>query len=146
MRQLLILTLAAFMLPLLGCGGTGGHPPEGYGISDGWVTLPDGLRFKDTKSGTGTRTYAGASVTVNYTGKLADGTIFDTTDGKAEPFTFTIGQGAVIPGWDEGLMNLPAGSITELIIPPSLGYGDEANGTIPAGSTLYFTVEILSVR
>jgi peptidylprolyl isomerase len=134
------------MIPLLGCGGTGGHPPEGYSISDGWVTKSNGLRFKDTKTGTGTRTYAGASVTVYYTGKLADGTIFDTTDGKEEPFTFTIGTGKVIPGWDEGLMNLPTGSITELVIPPALAYGDEDNGSIPGGSTLYFTVEILSVQ
>ena len=103
-----------------------------------------GLVVQDEVVGTGATAEAGDAVTVNYTGKLADGTVFDTSVGKA-PFPFTLGVGQVIPGWDEGVVGMKVGGTRILIIPPSLAYGAQAVGPIPANSTLTFEVELLSV-
>jgi FKBP-type peptidyl-prolyl cis-trans isomerase len=146
MRYLLILALVASVVPIAGCGGGGGHTPDGYSLNDGWVTTPSGLKYRDIiVSTSGAAIVSGNSVSVKYKGWLDDGTVFDSTDKHGgDPFTFTIGQGQVIKGWDEGLMGLHVGSKTELIIPPSLGYGDRAQDNIPANSTLHFLVEIVS--
>jgi FKBP-type peptidyl-prolyl cis-trans isomerase len=104
-----------------------------------------GLVVQDETVGTGATAEAGDVVTVNYTGKLQDGTVFDTSIGK-QPIQFTLGVGMVIPGWDEGLQGMKVGGKRLLIIPPSLGYGAEANGPIPANSTLIFEVDLLGVQ
>ena len=84
------------------------------------------------------------SITVHYTGVVyADGTTFDSSWAKGEPFTFTLGTGGVIPGWDKGLVGKKVGSRVLLIVPPADGYKDQANGKIPANSTLVFVVDIL---
>jgi FKBP-type peptidyl-prolyl cis-trans isomerase len=147
MRHLVILVMIAFAFPIIGCGGSGGQPPAGYTINDGWVTTPSGLKFRDIVVSTaGPAIQNGNTVFVKYKGWLDDLTVFDSTDKHGgQPFNFVIGQGKVIKGWDEGLLGLHQGSKTELLIPPSLGYGSTANGGIPANSTLHFTVEIVSV-
>lgn len=146
MRHFTFVALAIALCFVLGCGGSV-KPPEGYSQDEGWITTPSGLKFRDIISPTtGAAAQYGRSVTVNYRGWLRDGTIFDSSANHGEPFTFTIGTGQVIPGWDEGLMGLRVGARTELIIPPSLAYGDQEQGKIPANSTLYFWVEIVSVN
>jgi len=102
------------------------------------------LVVQDETVGTGDTAEPGDLVTVNYTGKLQDGTVFDTSVGKA-PFQFTLGQGQVIPGWDQGLVGMKVGGKRLLIIPPNLGYGSQAVGPIPANATLTFEVELLKV-
>jgi FKBP-type peptidyl-prolyl cis-trans isomerase FkpA len=104
-----------------------------------------GLVVQDEVVGTGATAAAGDVVTVNYTGKLQDGTVFDTSIGKT-PFQFTLGVGQVLPGWDEGLQGMKVGGKRLLIIPPALGYGAQASGPIPANSTLVFEVDLLSVQ
>jgi FKBP-type peptidyl-prolyl cis-trans isomerase len=103
-----------------------------------------GLVVQDEAVGTGPAAQAGDTVTVNYTGKLADGTVFDTSIGKT-PYSFVLGAGNVIPGWDQGLVGMQVGGKRVLIIPPSLAYGSQAYGPIPANSTLTFEVELLGV-
>lgn len=120
--------------------------PDGYSIDNGWVTTPAGLKTRIIQMGTGTRATSYKSVSVIYKGWLDDGTVFDSNLDPSKPFTFTIGAGQVIAGWDQGLLNLPSRTVLQLIIPPPLGYGDRAQGTIPANSTLHFWIEIISVQ
>lgn len=105
-----------------------------------------GLGIKDTTVGTGAEAVSGKSVTVNYTGKLTNGTVFDSSYSRNQPFTFTLGAGQVIKGWDEGVAGMKVGGTRELTIPPSLGYGSQATGSIPPNSTLIFTVQLVSVN
>lgn len=102
------------------------------------------LVMQDEVVGTGAVAEAGDLVTVNYTGKLQNGTVFDTSVGKT-PFPFTLGVGQVIPGWDQGVVGMKVGGKRILIIPPSLAYGAQDYGPIPGNSTLTFEVELLSV-
>jgi peptidylprolyl isomerase len=117
----------------------------------GEVTTPSGLRIIDVKPGTGPVPQAGQTVTVNYTGWLfvdgKKGKKFDSSVDRNEPFSFTLGQGQVIKGWDEGLATMHVGGKRTLIIPPDLGYGASgAGGDIPPGATLMFDVDLLSVK
>ncbi|CAB3382012.1 FK506-binding protein 2 isoform X2 [Cloeon dipterum] len=85
-------------------------------------------------------------LTMHYTGTLADGTKFDSSHDRDQPFTFQLGVGQVIKGWDQGLVDMCVGEIRKLTIPPSLGYGDKGAGSvIPGGATLYFEVELISL-
>lgn len=99
-----------------------------------------------TKQGTGAKVADGKTVQVHYTGKLLNGTKFDSSYDRNEPISIVEGKHQVIPGWEEGLMGLPAGSVATLIIPSSLGYGAQGAGTIPPYSTLVFDVEVVSVK
>jgi FKBP-type peptidyl-prolyl cis-trans isomerase FkpA len=94
--------------------------------------------------GTGVETKTGQKIEVNYTGTLLDGTQFDTSIGRA-PFSFTLGAGGVIKGWDYGLEGQKVGSKIKLTLPPEVAYGERATGKIPANSTLLFDVEILRI-
>jgi FKBP-type peptidyl-prolyl cis-trans isomerase len=93
---------------------------------------------------------AGDSVSMNYTGRLADGTVFDSSVdpkfGHVEPYTFTLGQGTVIAGWEEGIVGMKVGEKKTLVIPPEKAYGPNAYGPIPANSTLTFDVELVSIN
>src|SRR6185437_4121724 len=107
-------------------------------------TSSNQLVIQDETVGTGTEAVAGDLVTVNYTGKLANGTVFDTSVGKT-PFEFVLGAGQVIPGWDQGVAGMKVGGKRILIIPPGLAYGPNDYGPIPGNSTLTFEVELLAV-
>jgi len=100
---------------------------------------------QDIAAGTGAMAQPGDTIVVNYTGKFEDGTVFDTSAGKA-PYTFVLGAGSVIQGWDQGLVGAQAGTRRLLIVPPALGYGAADYGPIPGNSTLIFEVEVLNVE
>jgi len=109
-------------------------------------TPEKGLKIEDLVVGVGISPQPGQQVTVHYTGTLEDGTKFDSSRDRGEPFTFRIGVGKVIKGWDEGVMTMKVGGKRKLIIPPQLGYGSRATGPIPANSTLIFEIELLEVK
>ena len=109
--------------------------------------MPDGLRYTDDQVGTGTEAQAGKTVSVHYTGWLLDGTKFDSSKDRNQPFSFPLGRGEVIKGWDEGVAGMKVGGKRTLVIPPDLGYGARgAGGVIPPNATLKFEVELLDVR
>ena len=108
----------------------------------------DGLQIKDLTVGTGTVAENGDMVTVEYVGKLDNGTVFDSSASHGQSFSFTLGNsgpGGVIEGWNLGVLGMRVGGVRELTIPPALGYGSQANGPIPANSTLHFTITLVSV-
>jgi FKBP-type peptidyl-prolyl cis-trans isomerase len=105
------------------------------------------LQIEDVKVGTGDEAVAGKSVTVHYTGWLTDGTKFDSSKDHGQPFTFQLGAGQVIKGWDQGVLGMKVGGARKLTIPPSLAYGaNGAGGVIPPNATLVFEVELLGVN
>ena len=105
-----------------------------------------GLYTRDLTVGTGAVAVAGKRVGVHYVGSLANGTQFDANGPTDAPFSFTLGAGQVIAGWDEGVAGMKVGGRRQLVIPPSLGYGSQANGPIPGNSILVFTVDLVSVQ
>ena len=106
-----------------------------------------GLKFEDTKVGDGAVASQGQTVSVHYTGWLENGTKFDSSKDRNEPFEFKLGAGQVIRGWDEGVAGMKIGGVRRLTIPPQLGYGDRgAGGVIPPKATLIFEVELLGTR
>jgi FKBP-type peptidyl-prolyl cis-trans isomerase len=120
-------------LVLIGLAGCG----SGTGPSDGGVTA---LQIDDLVVGTGATAVAGDTLTVNYIGTLLNGTRFDSGS-----YTFRLGAGVVIAGWDQGLVGMKVGGKRRLTIPPSLAYGNQAVGGIPANSTLRFEVDLISI-
>ena len=118
---------------------------------DKMTETKSGLKYKDTKAGTGATPATGQSCKMHYTGWLYEkgkkGKKFDSSVDKGEPFTFSIGEGQVIKGWDEGVATMKVGGKRTLVIPPDLGYGARgAGGAIPPNATLLFEVELLGVR
>jgi FKBP-type peptidyl-prolyl cis-trans isomerase len=112
----------------------------------GFTQLPGGLQYKDEPAGTGDEAKAGQLVSVHYTGTLLDGTKFDSSKDRGQPFQFPLGAGQVIKGWDEGVAGMKVGGTRTLIIPSSMAYGDRGTGPIPPGATLKFVVELLAVN
>jgi FKBP-type peptidyl-prolyl cis-trans isomerase FkpA len=107
---------------------------------------PAGLDIEDMVAGEGATATAGQRVTVHYTGWLTDGTKFDSSKDRDDPFEFWLGKGQVIRGWDEGVQGMKVGGKRKLTIPPHLGYGSRgAGGVIPPEATLVFEVELLEV-
>ncbi len=100
----------------------------------------------DSVVGKGSEAVSGKTVTVHYTGTLKDGTKFDSSLDRKEPFTFSLGAGQVIKGWDQGIVGMKVGGKRKLTIPAELAYGPNAVGSIPANSTLVFDVELLEVK
>jgi peptidylprolyl isomerase len=106
-----------------------------------------GLKYYDLTPGTGDSPKAGQTVVVHYTGWLEDGTQFDSSVDRGQPFSFTLGTGGVIPGWDEGVATMKVGGKRQLVIPSNLGYGEAGSGaTIPPNATLVFEVELLEIQ
>lgn len=112
------------------------------------VTMDDGLKYEILKKGHGATAKAGQTVTVNYTGRLTDGTVFDSSlNPGRQPFEFNLGTHQVIQGWDEGVAGMKIGEKRKLTIPSALGYGAAgAGGVIPPNATLIFDVELLKVQ
>jgi len=104
------------------------------------------IQSKDITVGTGDIAVAGKEVTVNYTGVFADGKKFDSSLDRGVPFTFKLGAGMVIKGWDIGVEGMKVGGKRILVIPPELGYGASDYGPIPGNSTLIFEIELLGVK
>ena len=112
-----------------------------------YTTTESGLKFYDMVTGTGESPTGGQTVIVHYTGWLTDGTQFDSSLDRGEPLSFVLGMGNVIPGWDEGLLTMKVGGKRQLVIPASLGYGEQGSGSvIPPGATLIFEVELLGIQ
>lgn len=104
------------------------------------------MKIEKISSGTGATPKRGDSVTVHYTGWLTDGAKFDSSVDRDEPFSFVLGTGQVIQGWDEGVAGMRVGDKVRLTIPPELAYGDQGYpGAIPPNATLIFEVELLSI-
>jgi len=111
------------------------------------VTTESGLQYIDLVVGTGRQAELGDTATVHYTGWLADGKKFDSSVDRKEPFSFRVGAGQVIKGWDEGVGTMKVGGKRKLTIPPQLGYGARGAGNvIPPNATLTFDVELLELR
>lgn len=105
------------------------------------------LKIEDLVVGTGTEAISGKVISVHYTGTLTNGTKFDSSKDRGEPFEFTLGAGQVIQGWDKGFAGMKVGGKRKLIIPSDMGYGAQgAGGVIPPNATLIFEVELLGVK
>jgi peptidylprolyl isomerase len=146
--------LAVLVLAALGCerGHDAGTTPKASEEKAGTMaenleTTPSGLQYVDLKVGTGASPQKGQTAVVHYTGWLVDGKKFDSSKDRGQPFTFAVGRGQVIKGWDEGVATMKVGGTRKLVIPPDLGYGARgAGGVIPPNATLTFEVELLEVR
>ena len=111
------------------------------------VVTSSGLKYIDQKTGEGDEAKSGDVVTVHYTGWLTDGKKFDSSLDRNQPFTFKLGAGQVIEGWDKGVAGMKPGGKRKLTIPPGLAYGNQSvGGVIPSNSTLVFEVELLSIK
>lgn len=110
------------------------------------TTTESGLMYEDMTEGSGDAATAGKMVSVHYTGWLTDGTKFDSSKDRNDPFMFPLGAGHVIRGWDEGVQGMKVGGVRKLTIPSQLGYGERgAGGVIPPNATLVFEVELLQI-
>ena len=115
------------------------------------TTTPSGLKYEDTSAGTGAVPSKGQTCVMHYTGWLwvndAKGAKFDSSVDRGRPFSFPLGQGRVIKGWDEGVATMKQGGKRTLVIPPELGYGERgAGGVIPPNAILLFEVELLEIQ
>ncbi len=155
MIRLMLIITAALAFGLVACSDNGddaiptatpdtsGPPP----IDVDSVTTASGLQIFEIDPGEGEEIRPGNAAAVHYAGWLEDGTQFDTSlDGDGTPFTFALGRGQVIDGWEEGIIGMRPGSLRRLIIPPELAYGDEGFGdSIPPGATLTFDIELIAL-
>jgi len=150
-----IICLVFSVLLFWGCGKETPRPPSTYIVPTApsatteaaLTTTPSGLKYADLTVGTGAEAKTGMTVSVHYTGWLTNGTKFDSSKDRNEPFEFGLGQGQVIRGWDEGVAGMKIGGKRKLVIPPELGYGPQGAGdAIPPDSTLVFEVELLGVK
>jgi FKBP-type peptidyl-prolyl cis-trans isomerase len=130
-----------------GAGSTDAAASPQAGCPDDATELPGGLCYVDTKVGDGPEVKKGDVLTMNYTGKLADGSVFDSSDKAGQPFEFKLGAGVVIQGWDEGIVGMHVGGERTLTIPPELAYGEAGYPpVIPPNATLTFDVEVVSAK
>lgn len=157
-KQMILALSAAVVLILLGIMAFSNlkKPNDSQNIQNsqknssaqGYVPKVDGLQIEVLKEGSGDKvSKEGDLLVVNYVGKLEDGTVFDSSIDRNQTFSFTVGNGEVIKGWDEGLLGMKVGEKRKLTMIPELGYGDQAVGEkIPANSTLVFEVELMEIK
>jgi FKBP-type peptidyl-prolyl cis-trans isomerase FkpA len=149
--------LASAVLLLVACrpdapAGGAAASAGGFAVELGVDTtaltrMPSGLRYQDVAVGSGEEVTTGRTAVVHYTGWLPDGKKFDSSRDRGEPFSFPLGAGQVIAGWDQGVAGMKVGGRRKLVIPPELGYGEAgAPPDIPPNSTLVFDVELLGVQ
>jgi FKBP-type peptidyl-prolyl cis-trans isomerase len=142
--------LALLSILLSACGGDakGGSGDSDVALDSAALTkTPSGLQYQDVVTGTGPEAKPGQMAVVHYTGWLTDGTKFDSSRDRGEPFSFPIGEGQVIAGWDQGVAGMKVGGRRKLLIPPDLGYGEMGSPpVIPASATLVFDVELLQLQ
>lgn len=144
LRRIVVLAVVAVISMVTVCIAAESEKPGAPAAAV--VTTPSGLKYIDEVVGSGSSPAAGYLAQVHYTGTLENGKKFDSSRDRNEPFTFKIGVGQVIKGWDEGVMSMKVGGKRKLIIPPELGYGARgAGGIIPPNATLLFDVELLDV-
>lgn len=138
-----------FEVELVGIDPAPPPPPDAPTKVDeaDYTTTDSGLKYYDFEEGSGESPKPGSMVTVHYTGWLEDGTMFDSSLLRAQPFAFPVGIGQVIPGWDEGVASMKVGGKRQLVIPADLAYGEKgAGGVIPPNATLIFEVELLGIQ
>ena len=133
--------LISLTLLMTACSKSGPTKVSGPG-----TTTASGLQYWDIKTGNGATAAPGKEVAVHYTGWLTDGTKFDSSVDRGQPFDFLLGAHQVIQGWDEGVAGMKVGGKRQLRIPPGLGYGAQPMGPIPPNSTLIFDVELVGVK
>ncbi|MEX0681523.1 MAG: FKBP-type peptidyl-prolyl cis-trans isomerase [Balneolales bacterium] len=123
-------------------------PPQPWEVDESLLeTKESGLQYFVHETGINEQPEAGDMISVHYSGFLENGTLFDSSKLRDQPFEFTVGEGQVIPGWDEGLLDMSVGEKRTIVIPPELGYGDAGAGNIiPPNSTLIFDVELLEIQ
>ena len=140
---ILILAGVGFMI-----GNTEGGDKKKEDKKDEVITTKSGLKYSEEKVGTGKEAKAGDTVEVHYTGTLTSGKKFDSSRDRGQPFSFKLGVGQVIKGWDEGVAGMKEGGKRKLMIPANLAYGDKVvgGGLIPANSELHFDVELVKVK
>lgn len=139
----------AFTLGLFGAPAFAGAAAmkRTFAASNKLVTQPDGLKYVDLAAGKGPMPRTGDRVTVTYLGTLQNGTKFDASADHGGSFAFTIGEGQVIKGWDEGVATMRTGGARRLIVPPALAYGAQgAGGVIPPNATLTFVIHLLKIE
>jgi FKBP-type peptidyl-prolyl cis-trans isomerase len=145
-----VILLATCVLVFLSCDASSDR--EGLGAAEECVegeeiTTDSGLVYVDVRCGSGDVAEGSTALTIHYVGRLADGSIFDSSRSGDEPFRFLLGAGQVIPGWDEGLNDMMVAGVREVTIPPDLAYGDTgAPPSIPPNATLTYEVELLEVH
>jgi hypothetical protein len=132
-----------------GSSGSSTPSPDTFAQYDKYKTSQNAL-FGDVKAGTGDELTANKKAAVYYKGWLTNGQMFDQSrpgsDGKLQPFTFTLGAHQVIPGWEQGMVGMKVGGTRLIIVPPAVGYGDQGQGPIPGAAVLVFEVQLLAVQ
>ena len=138
--------VTAISVVFLACGDDSFSPELGIDL-EAMTQTASGLYYLDIVVGDGETPESGDSISVHYDGWLKDGTKFDSSRDRDEPYEFPIGVGHVIQGWDEGVGSMRVGGRRKLVIPPELGYGDRGagGGVIPGGATLVFDVELIEI-
>ena len=144
-----ILLSLVLTLSLNACDSSSSNPPDAPAKvrEADYSSTDSGLRFYDFKKGSGSTPQAGQTVVVHYTGWLTDGQMFDSSVLKKKPFSFVLGTGGVISGWDEGVATMAVGGKRQLVLPSDLAYGEQGAGNvIPPNATLIFEIELLSIK
>jgi len=147
-QRIVIIVIVFLLLAVGGYSLFKSQTPSAPEISDAdLITTTSGLQYQDLEVGAGEEAKPGDQVSVHYTGWLEDGTKFDSSLDRNEPFQFQLGAGMVIKGWDEGVSDMKVGGKRKLVIPSNLGYGAAgAGGVIPPNATLIFEVELLAIN
>ena len=150
-QSLFLLLLLSALIAACDSGPSNDEPPpqntpEPRVVADADYTVTDsGLKYFDFEIGTGAKAETGDIIFVHYHGWLTNGQLFDSSYLQQEPYSFVMGLGDVIPGWEEGILNMRVGGERQLVIPPDLAYGAAGRGPIPPNATIIFEIEVVGV-